>query len=164
MKIGIVSDSHGNASLLRRAIDELLSRGAEAIVHCGDLGGAECLSVLAEADVETYAVLGNMDLGGRALESQAGRRGVHFGTDSVLLPLDDGTHLAAAHGNKAEILNGLIDSGDCRYVCTGHTHTARDQRVGSVRVINPGAINQAHSASIALLDTQTDALEMISLA
>jgi len=161
MKIGIVSDSHGNAPALRWAVDELLRRGATVIVHCGDLGSGECLDVLGAAAADAYAVAGNMDFSPRSLEDHAGQCGVRFGRDSVVVLLDQGRYLAVTHGNKPQILQGLIDSGDYPYVCCGHTHEPADQRVGGVRVINPGALDRSGRPSAALLDTAADTVEHV---
>ncbi len=163
MRIGIVSDSHGNTVALRRAIEELLGRGVGAIVHCGDLGGAECLAALADAGVPAYAVAGNLDVSVAAMERRAGELGVVFGRDSVTVELGDAGLLVATHGNRPELLGGLISSGRYAYVCHGHTHRPRDERVEGVRVINPGAIHHARPATAAVLDTQTDTVETISL-
>ena len=159
MKIGIISDSHGNVPALRWALDELLGRGAEAIVHCGDLGSAECLALLGAADVDAYAVAGNMDLAPRSLADQASRCGVRFAADSVVVPLGEGKYLAATHGNKPQVLQQLIDGGDFPYVCCGHTHEAADERTGPVRVINPGPLDRASQPTAALLDTAADTVE-----
>ena len=47
---------------------------------------------------------------------------------------------------------------------TGHTHVARDEQVGHVRVINPGAVYRASIPSCAILDTQdNDSLNYLPL-
>ena len=163
MKIGIVSDSHGKADRLGRAVETLIARGAEAVVHCGDIGGEECIDVLGGAGVAAYAVAGNMDRRLDALAARARQTGVHFSLDTVLVDLGDGSHLAATHGNDAAALRQLLADGRLRYLCHGHTHTPRDERSGSVRVINPGALYHARPLTVALLDTDTDTLEHIEL-
>jgi predicted phosphodiesterase len=40
MKICIVSDSHDRAPMLAAAVAEAKAAGAEAVVHCGDVIGA----------------------------------------------------------------------------------------------------------------------------
>ena len=162
MKIGIVSDSHGDARSLRWAIDELTRLGAAAIVHCGDLGSPECLALLGEAAADAYAVCGNMDLSPRSFAAQAASCGVRFRADSIVVLLDDGRRLVATHGAKPKVLHDLINSGEYAYVCCGHTHDFQDERVGQTRVINPGALKRSDSPTAVLLDTETDTLEHIS--
>ena len=43
MKICIVSDSHDRAQHLAAAVDEAKGRGAEAVIHCGDIIGGNTL-------------------------------------------------------------------------------------------------------------------------
>ena len=56
--------------------------------------------------------------------------------------------------------------GQFPYVCHGHTHRLRDDRIGDVRVINPGALNHPRNPrhpTIAVLDTATDTLTIHDL-
>ena len=39
----------------------------------------------------------------------------------------------------------------------------RDERIGRTRVINPGALQRARRYTVALLDTEMDALELFEL-
>ena len=163
MKIGIVSDSHGLTQRLQRAIALLIERGAEALVHCGDMGSPECLAVLGQARVPAYAVVGNTDRDLELLRQQARACGVHLGVDSLRLPLAEGKCLAVTHGNDPKALAVLAEDAQVAYVCHGHTHRRRDERVGNARVINPGALHYAHPATVALLDTTADTVEFVEV-
>jgi predicted phosphodiesterase len=64
VRVGLVSDAHGNAVGLRAAFDDLERRGADAVVALGDMaqGGpqpVECLDLLRA--VNARVVLGNSD-------------------------------------------------------------------------------------------------------
>lgn len=167
MKIGILSDSHGKAKRLRAAVAALVERGAERIVHCGDVGSPGCIEVLGAAGVEACAVAGNMDRRPGKLAAAAERAGVVFAIDSVEVPLGDGRYLAATHGHREGLLDELVAGGEFAYVCHGHTHRVRDERVGRVRVINPGALRSSRDPgrpTVALLDTASDSLEFLDVA
>ncbi len=164
MKLGIVSDSHGKAACLRPALATLVEHGAEAVVHCGDVGSAACLAALAAAGVDAYVVAGNMDTHDlKDMASEARRLGLHFGAEAVFVELDGGGYLAATHGNNPAVLARLIGQEDVAYVCHGHTHRRRDDRIGDTRVINPGALCRGNPISAALLDTDADTLEFFDL-
>ena len=63
-------------------------------------------------------------------------------------------------------LSALIASGQFPWVCHGHTHRTRDERIGKVRVINPGALKSPRDPrhpTVAVLDTEADMLEFIEL-
>ncbi|KPK83756.1 MAG: hypothetical protein AMJ81_07385 [Phycisphaerae bacterium SM23_33] len=163
MKIGIVSDSHGKADRLRQAVELLVGRGAQAIVHCGDIGSAECVDALAGAGVPAYAVAGNMDRHLDRLQARAQEKGVHFSLDTILVPIGGGSYLAATHGSNALLVRALAAEGRFPYVCHGHTHAIRDERIQRVRIINPGALHHAQRRTAALLDTDADTLEHLEL-
>ena len=163
MKIGIVSDSHAKADRLRRALTALIARGAQAVVHCGDIGSTACLDALAAAGVPAYAVAGNMDRHLDRLQAAARKGGVRLSLETVLLPLGGGSYLAATHGHEPATVAHLLAERRFAYVCLGHTHQVRDERVGTTRVINPGALHHAHPPTVALLDTDADTVEHIEV-
>jgi hypothetical protein len=49
------------------------------------------------------------------------------------------------------------------YLCHGHTHVVRDERIGQTRVINPGALFRAARYTVALLDMAADRLEIVQV-
>lgn len=166
MIIGIVSDSHGMARRLRSAIDLLAGRGAQVLVHCGDIGTLECLEELVRARVQAYAVAGNLDRDPVAFKHHANAIGVNFLYPAISVPLGPDCLLAATHGQDERTLAALIASRKYRYVCHGHTHRQRDERIDGVRLINPGAIQHPrhpHYPSAALLDSDADTVEFIQI-
>jgi putative phosphoesterase len=159
MKIGIVSDSHGRAARLRAAVELLTARGVDALVHCGDVGTSDCIEALAGAAPDVYVVAGNMDRRVEELAAAAEPLGIHFAWEVVRVPLGGGRCLVATHGHDERILSELIRHEQFPYVCHGHTHRPRDERRGAVRIINPGALHNAHTYRIAVLDTDADTLQ-----
>ncbi|MCD6303651.1 MAG: YfcE family phosphodiesterase [Planctomycetes bacterium] len=163
MRIGLVSDTHGRADRLRKAIDLLGTRRVDVLVHCGDVGSPACVEVLASTGCNVYLVAGNMDRRPDELQAAAEKLALNFACEVVEVPLGDGGRLAATHGDDAELLGQLIASGQYRYVCHGHTHRRRDERIGRVRVINPGAIARTRLPSAAVLVTETDTVEYVAV-
>jgi uncharacterized protein len=167
MHIGILSDSHGKNDRLTRAADLLVAQGAEVIVHCGDLCDEDALHRLGRLHVPVYAVAGNMDkdlLKQLRLAAEFSR--VAFFSEVVTVALGDGRQLAATHGHLEELLSGLVEGGQFAYVCHGHTHRRRDERIGSARVLNPGSLHKPKDrpdAGCLLLDTASDAVEWFNL-
>ncbi len=163
MKIGILSDSHGKADRLRAALNVLVENKVETIVHCGDIGSRKFMEMLAATGVPVYLVGGNMDKYVIRLEASAKDHGIHFDWDRLEVPIGDGRYLVVTHGHKGHILEELVLGGQFPYVCHGHTHVARDQRVGQVRVINPGALHHCPRHTVAVLDTESDEVEFIEV-
>jgi len=162
MKIALVSDSHGKADRLGRAIGMLIDKGAEVVVHCGDLGGADCLRVLGAAGVPAYAVAGNMDRHVPHLAEVAASCGVTFGARSVEVDLGNGRLLIATHGHDERLVGEVCARRQYAYLCHGHTHVRCNTRVGSMQVVNPGAVHRGRPRSAALLDSETGQVEFIS--
>lgn len=163
MKIGIVSDTHGRVDRLDEAIGLLRDRGAQVIVHCGDIDSPACLEAMGTSGMRAYAVAGNVDRFNDDLVQEARIWGVSFSTQSLRLSDETGKTLAVCHGHEEAVLAALLTE-DIAYLCHGHTHRQKDQRVGSVRVINPGALFNCRSPAyptVALLDTASDTLEFI---
>lgn len=163
MRIGIVSDSHGKDGRLSQAVSLLLDCRVDTIVHCGDVGSRSCVKLLGQAPVPAYLVAGNMDHNVQALARAAAECGVLFSSEVIGVRLAEDVYLVATHGHDVNVLGELILDGQFPYVCHGHTHRPRDDRFGRTRVINPGALHGTAIYTVAVLDTGTDSLEVISL-
>ena len=59
MKICIVSDSHDRADELARAVGVAKAEGAEAVIHCGDLIGAQTIKPALAHGLPTHLIHGN---------------------------------------------------------------------------------------------------------
>lgn len=164
MIIGIVSDTHGGEVRLGQAMEIFRQRGAEAIVHCGDIGSPQCVGLLGSAGVPAYAVAGNTDHDLDALGLVAQQTNVVFSDEVAIVPLENGRMLAATHGHLPQALSRVLANEPFPYVCLGHSHRTRDERVGGIRVINPGALfNCRHPSypTVAILDTAGDSVEFV---
>jgi putative phosphoesterase len=121
MIVGVISDTHG---LLRPEAVALL-RGADRIIHAGDIGGAEILSSL-EALATVTAVRGNNDTGAwaRALPS---------------------TEVVDAEGLLIYVLHDVAEldvdpsAAGFRVVVAGHSHRPRCEERDGVLWFNPGS-------------------------
>jgi putative phosphoesterase len=119
--VGVISDTHG---LLRpEAIDAL--RGAELIVHAGDVGNADVLDAL-RAIAPTTAVRGNVDTGawGATLPAtevvEVGRVRLYVLHDISTLDLDP-------------------KAAGFAVVIFGHSHRPSAERRNNVLYLNPGS-------------------------
>ena len=61
MIIGVISDSHRETKVAASAIEWLLARGADLLVHAGDIVESETLRLLQQSGKPYFAVLGNND-------------------------------------------------------------------------------------------------------
>lgn len=161
MKIGILSDTHGNVLRTIRAARLLRDHGIAAVLHCGDIGSQRVLIELAEAfppesKIPVHAVLGNVD--GDDLIGA----GVHLHGRLADLELD-GKRIVIIHGDDASRLRQTLAAQRHDYIFTGHTHQRADHREGRTRLINPGAVHRAATPGCAVLNTATGSLEYLDL-
>jgi putative phosphoesterase len=165
MRIGLLSDSHGHGQRLRQAMALLAGEGAQVLVHCGDIGSADCVRALGSAAVPAYLVAGNMDRWHHGLNRQQ-QTGLTFSPKTIEVPLDNGQYLIATHGNRESLLDDLIEGGQFPYVVHGHTHSRRNDRLATCRVICPGSLHHPRNPrtpGCAILDTEADSVTFFDL-
>jgi len=165
MLIGLLSDSHANAAILRRGVSLLINQGVEALVHCGDMETADHTSILAQAGVPAYLAAGNMDRP-TSLAKAAKKYGVTFAADFIEVELGEGKYLVALHGDNEAMFTELVQGGQFPYVCHGHTHCCADQKFGEVRVICPGSLAHPRGSkhpTVAILNTENDSLKFFEV-
>jgi putative phosphoesterase len=158
MLIGIVSDSHDQYDRLGEAIRTLRERGATFFVHCGDVCEPRLLDHL--TGLPGAFVWGNCDWDRMALQRYAQALSVPCYGAFGDLELG-GKRIALTHGDDRARMNRVLQAQEHDYLLHGHTHVRRDERVGKVRIINPGALHRAAQKTVALLDTEADRLEFI---
>lgn len=132
MLVGCVSDTHLAAGkpVPARVIEAL--RGADAILHAGDILDVSVLEQLSEV-AETIAVRGNMDRGPtaaslpekRVLEKGGFRIGLIHGWGS---PVGLASRVAASFEGDA-----------CDCIVFGHSHRPMNEMRGGVLMFNPGS-------------------------
>ena len=161
MILGILSDSHGRHRRTARAIRLLQGLGAEALVHCGDLGSEAVLDEL--VGLRVWFVWGNTDSVGPLLRNYARVLGLPV-PETIPLRLElAGRSIAVFHGHEPQFTDlarriqhhlGRVTSpdiaarhenprrifgatlSDCDYILYGHSHKATDARVCRVRPSN----------------------------
>jgi putative phosphoesterase len=162
MKLGILSDTHNNVENTERALDILRERGAERLIHCGDLTTPGIVALFDGWRVDF--VFGNMDKKrGSLKEAVDALPSASIG--EVFEATLDGTRIVAYHGHDEDRLYGLIYQGGYDIVLHGHTHRRRDDRVMGTRVINPGALGgtRHERRSLCVLDLGSGSLEVVKL-
>lgn len=160
MLVGILSDTHDRADMAAAAVNLLRGRGAEHLIHCGDLCNAAVLDALAGGPASF--VWGNNDEERGALKEHADWLGVACLGVAGDLTLG-GKRFAVTHGDRDATVRAFLDSQEYDYLLVGHSHMRYDGRDGRTRVVNPGALFRSREKTVALLDAATDALEFLTV-
>ena len=165
MIVGIVSDSHDNVPMLRRAVEHFNAGGCELVIHAGDVVAPFAMAALDGLNCPFRAIFGNNDGEKVGLKIKAASVGgsieeppIQFaaGALSVRVVHDCADWEAEAAGSGADV------------VIFGHTHeivvetpSGRSLPIG----LNPGEcggwLTGRHSAAI--LDTDTRRVKTIDL-
>lgn len=147
MKIGVMSDTHGEVALTRQALNVFDRLRVALTIHCGDVG-PEVIPLLTGRQI--HLVIGNTDDPDALREAFSEREHkLHgeFGTLEI-----EGRRLAFLHGHDVRLLHHTIHSGHWDLVCHGHTHAFSSNCEGSTLVVNPGALTRTNSPSVAVVD------------
>src|SRR5688500_10038131 len=161
MLIGILSDTHDRSEMMAAGVRALQERGAEFFIHCGDVCQPHLLDHL--AGLPSAFVWGNCDWDRMALQRYADGLAIPCYGQFGDLELG-GKRIAVTHGDDRVRMAHVLNAQEHDYLFHGHSHVRRDERIGKVRIINPGALHRAAEKTVALLDTDTDHLEFITIA
>jgi len=160
MKIGVLSDTHGDVKQTAAALDVLREHGVSQILHCGDIGTPEIVRLFGE--IPTAFVFGNCDP-----KTETLRKAIHSVGQTCCdwfgeLELGE-KRIFFLHGHQWSRLEAESHSGQWDLVCFGHTHHAELRTVGDTLILNPGAIYRTPSPSVALVDLESMNVTTISL-
>ncbi len=144
MKVCIVSDSHDNRELLKEAGADAHARGAEAILHCGDLVAPSTLSVLLEFKIPIHVINGNNTGDMHTMYRMASKpdNHIHFYGQDADIRLGGRKIFIVHYPHYAE---AMATTGDWDLVCYGHNHKTSITSVANIKgkttlLINPGTV------------------------
>jgi uncharacterized protein len=157
MKIAIVSDTHSRHSTVHAALDEANRRGAELILHCGDIADADTVRLF---PAHTHFVFGNCDHDRDAMTRASEEIGATIQQPFGHVELA-GKTIGFVHGDDGALLRDLEQSDAFDFLFYGHTHQAREHRKGKTRIINPGALYRAAVKTFAILDLPGGTIETV---
>lgn len=169
MKLCIVSDSHDRADALAQAVREAKAAGAQAVIHCGDLIGAQTVKPALALGLPVHLIHGNNIGDFQALHFQMGKSGgllTYHGADARL---ELGSRrIFVVH--YPEYGHAMACTGDWDLVCCGHSHVAAVEQVANVKggrtwLVNPGTVaGLSAPATWALADLAAMRFEIFSMA
>lgn len=170
MKVGILSDSHGNFAALLKAVDLFQARGVDVTIHCGDWDAPFMMKAMNRLGTRVVGVMGNCDGERAGMTKLAESFGWEFGEPPLETEIG-GKRFLILH--EPDALEERVKSGRYDVILHGHIHALsrmkdggeRVERIGSVLVIDPGeAGGWIHGrATAAILDTETLSAEIVEI-
>jgi len=163
MILSVMSDTHDHIWNLRKALELIKERGAEAIIHCGDFVAPFMLKELEQAAIPVHGVFGNND-GDQYLLTKLSMTELSSITLYGLLgELElDGFRVAFTHYRP--VADGLVATGRFDLVCFGHSHEAFLDKKGETVLLNPGEVmGKDGFPGFYFVDTLSRTYERVSL-
>jgi putative phosphoesterase len=144
MKVCVVSDSHDRARDLAAAVMAGKAAGAELVIHCGDVIGAQTLKPLLALGLPVHVVHGN-NLGDPVMLTRvcadSGGLLTYHGADATLTL--SGRRIFVTH--YPHYARGMACTGEYDVVFYGHSHetaVAPQPNIagGTTWLVNPGTV------------------------
>ncbi|MDY6838038.1 MAG: metallophosphoesterase [Thermodesulfobacteriota bacterium] len=163
MILSVMSDTHDHIWNLRKAIELIKARGAEAIIHCGDFVAPFMLKELEQAAIPVHGVFGNNDGDQYLLTKLSMTELSRITLYGLLGELNlDGFQVAFTHDPR--VADGLAATGRYDLVCFGHSHEACLDKKGETVLLNPGEVmGKDGSPGFYFVDTSSRTYERVSL-
>ncbi len=160
IKLGIISDTHGQVAQTRQAVEIFRGQGVSVIIHCGDIGGEAVIRLF--QGIETHFVLGNTDGDEPRLRFLATETGntLHGWFGSLE---SAGKKIAFLHGHQGEVFDMELKSGRWDLICYGHTHCPAFFQQGHTLLVNPGAFKRVETPRVAVMTLPDMTLESFAV-
>jgi putative phosphoesterase len=127
IKIGILSDSHRKPTLTKEALDNLISKDIQYIIHAGDLEIKENLDLLKQTNLPYVCVFGNNDQSLLPLANE-----YKINNEPYYFKIKDLTF-------KLMHLPFYLNS-DTNIIISGHTHKFEQSYINNTLFLNPGEV------------------------
>jgi hypothetical protein len=130
-KIVVISDTHGNIPAMEKLVD--IFNESDYIIHLGDTS-SDGMRIKKQYPDKTFIVNGNCDI-------------YRLGEKEMVLQVE-GVKLFICHGEAYNVKKGLETLAkrakelDCRIALYGHTHTPSEDKIGNIRLFNPGTLSR----------------------
>ena len=136
MLIGLVSDSHENMPLIKKAVDYFNEKKTDAVLHAGDIISPISAKEFEKLKSRMIAVFGNNDGEKKMWRERIKNFGeIHDGPYEFEL---EGKTILLMH--SPDNLEKLASSGKYDVIVYGHTHKPETRYSGKTLIINPGEL------------------------
>lgn len=168
MKICILSDSHDHRDRLGAAIGDAKQRGAQLVLHCGDLVAPSTLHAAQPHGLPMHVIHGNNMGDTYNLARLAQRSGglIEYHGQDAQLEIHNRRIFIVHYPHYAR---GMAATGDYDLVCNGHEHRAHIDRVtnlkgGETVWLDPGTVGGVSApATYVLGDLETMDFEILTV-
>jgi putative phosphoesterase len=159
MKLGLISDTHDNVPMVKRAVEIFNRQNVDLVLHAGDYVAPFALKPLFSLACDFVGVWGNNDGDRIALNKIAKGKIV----DSPSIETIGEEKILLAH--HLETLEALISSQRFFLIVYGHTHSPLIRKEGRTLAVNPGECGGwvYDKPTVAICDLETQGAEIIEV-
>lgn len=159
MLIGIMSDTHDNIPLVKKAIEFFNAKDVKHVIHAGDYTSPFTLKLFKELKCQYSGVFGNND-GDKLLLLERSEGNIH--NQPYIFTLNN-RKIVVIH--EHHIADALADSGHFDIVVYGHTHIADMRKSKNTLIVNPGEVSTYlyGKSTVAVVDLNRMEGEIIEL-
>jgi hypothetical protein len=162
MRLGLISDTHDNVTMIKAAIKRLNEFDVELVLHAGDYISPFTAKPYAELNAKLIGVYGNNCAEREKLKEVYAAVGKEIVGNFAEIEAG-GKLIALLHGHDEALLRALTAHGVYDVIVHGHDHRAKIVKVGPTLIINPGEVGGwlYGRSSLAVLDTEGLKAEII---
>ncbi|HPN65981.1 MAG TPA: metallophosphoesterase [Candidatus Omnitrophota bacterium] len=162
MKIGVMSDSHDNVPMVKKAVDAFNAEGCSLVVHAGDFCAPFAVTPLEKLKCKWLGVFGNNDGDKKALSMKSNGMIVDH---PYRYDLSNIRMIVTHEIEDVQDLLGMIDRQEVHLLIHGHTHKTDIKTVKTCLIVNPGETGgwTTGRATVAIVDTETMTAKEIEL-
>ena len=152
MKIGLISDTHDNLPLIKRAVEFFNERKVELVLHAGDFVAPFSLKPLKELQSPWRGVFGNND---------GERKGLLKVSEGKI---EEGPLFLELDSKKIALIHEFQEL-PAEVIVFGHTHLPQVERRENILIVNPGEACGWLSGkpTVAILDTLSLSVDIFPL-
>jgi putative phosphoesterase len=136
MIVGLISDSHENMPLIRKAVEYLNKNKVDIVLHAGDIISPITAKEFEKLNSKMIAVFGNNDGEKKMWRERIQNIGEIHDTPFELTI--EGKKILLTH--SPENLKALAESNKYDIIVYGHTHKPDNRMVRKTLVVNPGEL------------------------
>ncbi len=162
MKIGVMSDSHDNVPMVKKAVDLFNAEGCSLVVHAGDYCSPFVITPLEKLKCKWLGVFGNNDGDKKALSMKSNGMIVEH---PYRYDLSNIRMIVTHEIDDVKDLMGMIQRQEVHLLIYGHTHKTDIKKVETCLVVNPGETGgwTTGRSTVAIIDVDTMTAKEIEL-
>ena len=135
MKLGVMSDSHDNVPMVRKAVELFNAEQCDLVIHAGDYCAPFALTPLDRLKCKWLGVYGNNDGDKKALSIKSNGLIVDH---PYRYDLSNIKMIVTHEIEDVQGLMGMIENQEVHLLIYGHTHKPEIKKAGNTLLVNPG--------------------------